>query len=216
MPEPDSSWSWNDVQTAALALTQKHDRIGILFHLQSINRWPLFLLQNKVVFERDQHGKLIFNNDNFRKAMQTSLGLFEGMNPDTVYMSENDSDAERFFLQQKTSMIVTSYYSLNHLRNAQFAYDIAPLPYSLEAKTQLLIIGLAVIKSSKQKEAAQTMLDFLVSNEEAQLHIRKTTLTIPSVKTAAEWMIRERTLARPSRFFICTGTSSRHLVSTPT
>lgn len=200
LPEPDSSWSWNDVQKAALALTQKQDRIGILFHLQSINRWPLFLLQNKVVFERDQHGKLIFNNDNFRKAMQTSLGLFEGMNPDTVYMSENDSDAERFFLQQKTSMIVTSYYSLNHLRNAEFAYDIAPLPYSLEAKTQLLIIGLAIIKSSKHKEAAQTMLDFLLSNE-AQLHIRKSTLSIPSVKTAAEW-IGEETLARPSRFFM--------------
>ncbi|MGO4268776.1 extracellular solute-binding protein, partial [Paenibacillus sp. TAF58] len=165
-----------------------------------INRWPLFLLQNKVVFERDQQGKLIFNNDKFRKALQTSLGLFAGMNPDTVYMSENDSDAERFFLQQKTSMIVTSYYSLNHLRNAEFNYDIAPLPYSLEAKTQLLIIGLAVIKSSKQKEAAQAMLDFLVSNE-AQLHIRKTTLTIPSVKTAAEW-IGEETLARPSRFFM--------------
>ncbi|GGF98872.1 hypothetical protein GCM10010912_49550 [Paenibacillus albidus] len=199
-PEPDSSWKWSDVQQAALALTQKHDRIGILFHLQSINRWPLFLLQNKVVFERDLLGKLIVTNDNFRQALQISLGLFEGMNPDTVYMSENDSDAERFFLQQKASMIVTSYFSLNHLRKADFSYDIAPLPYSLEAKTQLLIIGLAVSTSSKHKEAARTLLNFLVSKQ-AQLHIRKNTLSIPSVKTAAEWVGEEK-LTRPSRFFM--------------
>ncbi|MFD0698082.1 extracellular solute-binding protein [Paenibacillus sp. GCM10027628] len=200
LPEPDSSWKWSDVQKAALTLTQKHDRIGILFHLQSINRWPLFMLQNKVVFNRDAGGKLILDNDQFREAMRISLGLFEGMNPETAYMSENDSDAERFFLQQKASMIVTSYYSLNHLRNAEFDYDISPLPYSLEAKTQLLIIGLALIKSSKHKEAAQALLEFLLSNE-AQLHICKTTFSIPSVKTAAEW-IGEETLPRPSRFFM--------------
>lgn len=199
-PEPDSSWNWSDVQRASLAITHNHDRIGILFHLQSINRWPLFLLQNKVVFDRDPRGKLIVTNDNFRQALQISLGLFEGMNPDTVYMSENDSDAERFFLQQKASMIVTSYFSLNHLRKADFEYDIAPLPYSLEAKTQLLIIGLAVSTSSRHKEAARTLLDFLFSKQ-AQLHIRQNTLSISSDKTAAE-SVGEEKLTRPSRFYM--------------
>lgn len=197
-PEPDSSWHWNDVQKAAQALTIHHDRIGLFFHLQSINRWPLFLLQNKVVFERDELGKLIVDNEPFREAMRLSLHLFEGMNPENLYMSENDSDCEMYFLQQKASMIVTSYFSLNHLRHAEFNYDIAPLPYSEEARTQLLVIGLAINKSSEHKEAAQMLLDYLISDE-TQLHIRQHTLSIPSDKGVAEWMGKEP-LKRPSRF----------------
>ncbi|WP_162462935.1 extracellular solute-binding protein [Paenibacillus psychroresistens] len=198
--EPDSSWNWHDVQQAALTLTKKRDRIGLFFHLQSINRWPLFLLQNKVVFERDAQGKLILDNENFRESMKMSLQLFEGMNAGSLYMSENDSDSEMYFSQQKASMIVTSYYSLNHLLKADFDYDIAPLPYSQEARTQLIIIGLAINKSSKQKEAAQALIDYLVS-EETQLHIRKNSLSIPSIKTMAEWT-GEESFARPSRFML--------------
>ena len=200
LPEPDSSWIWSDVQKAALALTQKNDRMGLFFHLQSINRWPLFLLQNKVVFERDAAGKLILDNDNFRESMQMSLNLLEGMNAGSLYMSENDSDSEMYFLQQKASMIVTSYYSLNHLRRANFDYDIAPLPYSQEARTQLIIIGLAISKASKQQEAAQALLNYLVS-EETQLRIRKDTLSIPSIKAMAEWTGKE-SLVHPSRFMM--------------
>lgn len=200
LPEPDSSWNWNDVQNASNALTHKNERIGLFFHLQSINRWPLFLLQNKVVFERDTHGKLIVDNENFREAMRMSLSLFEGMNPETSYMSENDSDCEMYFMRQKASMIVASYYSLNHLRHAEFDYDIAPLPFSREASTQLLIIGLAVNKTSKQKEAARTLIRFL-SSDETQLHIRQHSLSIPSVKPMAEWTGKEP-LKRPSRFMM--------------
>jgi multiple sugar transport system substrate-binding protein len=76
LPEPDSSWNWDDVQRTALALSQKHERFGLFFHLQSINRWPIFLLQNKVVFERDEHGKLILDNEPLRESMLLSLILF--------------------------------------------------------------------------------------------------------------------------------------------
>ncbi|MGO4544633.1 extracellular solute-binding protein [Paenibacillus sp. 2TAB23] len=198
MPEPDGCWHWSDVQTAAKALTIKHERMGLFFHLQSNNRWPLFLLQNKVVFDRSPEGKLIVDNERFRDAMQMSLRLFEGLNPEMPYMSENDSDSELFFLQQKASMIITSYYSLNRLRHAEFEYDLAPLPYLEEARTQLLTIGLSINRSSSNKEAAHTLLHYLASNE-AQQHIRQHSLSIPSSKPMAEWKGKEL-LNRPSRF----------------
>ncbi|CAM4440992.1 multiple sugar transport system substrate-binding protein [Paenibacillus endophyticus] len=198
MPEPDSGWHWSDVQTAAKALTIKHERMGLFFHLQSNNRWPLFLLQNKVVFDRSPEGKLIVDNKRFRDAMQMSLRLFEGLNPEMPHMSENDSDSQLFFLQQKASMIITSYYSLNHLRHAEFEYDLAPLPYLEEARTQLLTIGLSINRSSSNKAAAHTLLHYLVSNE-AQQHIRQHSLSIPSSKPVAEWTGKEL-LNRPSRF----------------
>lgn len=200
LPEPDSSWNWEDVQRTALVLSQKQERFGLFFHLQSINRWPLFLLQNKVVFERDTNGKLILDNERFREAMRVSLQLFEGLNPENSYLSEQDSDCEMFFMQQKASMIVTSYYSLNHLRKAGFNYDIAPLPFSEEARTQLVIIGLAINKNSKQKQAAQALIDFLLSDE-TLLHMRRQTLSIPSVKTLPEWSGQEE-MTRPSRFLM--------------
>jgi multiple sugar transport system substrate-binding protein len=200
LPEPDSSWNWDDVQRTALALSQKHERFGLFFHLQSINRWPLFLLQNKVVFERDEHGKLILDNEPFRESMRLSLQLFEGLNPESSYLSEQDSDCEMYFMQQKASMIVTSYYSLNHLRKAGFDYDIAPLPYSEEARTQLVMIGLALNKNSNHKQAAQALINFLLSDQ-TQLHIRRHTLSLPSVKTFAEWGGQEE-ISRPSRFMM--------------
>ncbi|KRE99435.1 hypothetical protein ASG89_28150 [Paenibacillus sp. Soil766] len=200
LPEPDSSWSWDDVQRTASVLSQKNERFGLFFHLQSINRWPLFLLQNKVVFERDEHGKLILDNEPFRESMRLSLQLFEGLNPESSYLSEQDSDCEMYFMQQKASMIVTSYYSLNHLRKAGFDYDIAPLPYSEEARTQLVMIGLALNKNSNHKQAAQALINFLLSDE-TQLHIRRNTLSLPSAKAFAEWSGREE-MTRPSRFMM--------------
>ncbi|KRE59914.1 extracellular solute-binding protein [Paenibacillus sp. Soil750] len=200
LPEPDSSWSWEDVQRTARVLTHKHERFGLFFHLQSINRWPLFLLQNKVVFERDEQGKLILDNEPFRESMRLSLQLFKGLNPESSYLSEQDSDCEMYFMQQKASMIVTSYYSLNHLRKAGFDYDIAPLPYSEEARTQLVMIGLALNKNSNHKQAAQALIDFLLSDE-TQLQIRRHTLSLPSVKAFAEWSGQEE-MSRPSRFMM--------------
>ncbi|CAN7520303.1 extracellular solute-binding protein [Paenibacillus sp. LjRoot153] len=200
LPEPDSSWNWDDVQRAARVLSHKHERFGLFFHLQSINRWPLFLLQNKVVFDRDERGKLILDNEAFRESMRLSLQLFEGLNPESSYLSEQDSDCEMYFVQQKASMIVTSYYSLNHLRNAGFDYDIAPLPYSEEARTQLVMIGLALNKKSNHKQAAQALIDFLLSDE-TQLQIRRHTLSLPSVKAFAEWRGQEE-MSRPSRFMM--------------
>ncbi|MNR06100.1 Bacterial extracellular solute-binding protein [compost metagenome] len=168
--------------------------------MQSINRWPLFLLQNKVVFERDKHGKLILDNAPFREAMRLSLRLFEGINSVNAYLSEQDSDCEMYFTQQKASMIVTSYFSLNLLRKAGVDYDIAPLPYSEEARTHLVMIGLAINKNSSQKQAAQALIDFLLSDE-AQLHIRKHSLSLPSIKACAEWQGPEE-VSHPSRFLL--------------
>ncbi|MGO4498343.1 hypothetical protein AB4114_20915 [Paenibacillus sp. 2RAB27] len=31
LPEPDSSWNWDDVQRTALNFSQKHERLGLFF-----------------------------------------------------------------------------------------------------------------------------------------------------------------------------------------
>jgi len=201
LPEPDSSWRWPDLCQAAMHLTQPRSHVGISFQLPSINRWPLFLLQNQVQFKRDIQGRLILENDNFKEALKLSLSMFEGLQSKSFFHSGGDADSAMYFANQKASMIITSYFNLNYLRNVDFDYDITPLPYMREASTQLLISGMAVLKASKHKEAAKALVDFLVSDE-AQLHIRKHTLSIPSNKIIAEETTGDELFRRPSRFFM--------------
>src|SRR5690606_12070767 len=52
--EPDSSWTWDHVEKAAIQLTNKRDRHGLFFHILSENRWPVFLLQSGASFALKQ------------------------------------------------------------------------------------------------------------------------------------------------------------------
>jgi multiple sugar transport system substrate-binding protein len=87
------------------------------------------------------------------------------------------------------------------LRSASFAFDIPPLPYYREPKTLLSLIGLAVNRESKQEVAAKLFIDYLLSPK-AQMSIRKQTLNIPALRSAAEWTGDEPIAGRPSRFHL--------------
>lgn len=194
---PDDSWTWDDVAAASKRLSASRGHLGFYMHYLSINRWPLFLLQSGIRFGRSPEGRLAFDRDLLRTAAATGSSLLAAQNVASAYLSERDADAEALFAQQKVSMIVTSYFSLNSLRETDLDYDIAPLPHSGKPATLMLAIGLAVNKQSGKKQAAKTFVDYC-TGEEAQLFIRKTTLSLPSRKEAAEWSGPDG-LNRPSR-----------------
>lgn len=154
IPYPDSSWKWDDALEAAkqLLVDDSQDRTcGLYFHPLSINRWPIFLLQNKVAFQYKENGEMNFpiteliTSVNFIKKLYEEQGILQ------TFLSDDDRDAEKLFLEQKVSMIVTSYFSLNEIKNHEISYDIAPIPYLKDAKTLLLIIGMAINNQSTKK-----------------------------------------------------------------
>ncbi|GIP34814.1 extracellular solute-binding protein [Paenibacillus sp. J2TS4] len=196
--EPDSSWTWDDAMEAAVRLSDGKDRYGFYFHLLSDNRWPVFLLQSGMKFERNEEGRYVIGGTKLMESLVhcRSLIYHQGIFP--TFWSESDADAEQLFLSGKVSMIMTTYLSLNHMRQAKFDFDVAPLPYKNEARSLLVVIGLAVNRHSRHKEAAKVFVDYLLSYN-AQLRIRKKTLSIPAHKRAAEWKGKE-SLKRPSRF----------------
>ncbi|MDF2714639.1 MAG: extracellular solute-binding protein [Paenibacillus sp.] len=200
LPEPNGSWTWDDVAEASGPLSGKQGSLGFYIHYLSLNRWPLFLLQNRLRFERGEDGRLSFDHTRFGAATTIGAALLAKSGAMSAYLSERDDDAERLFIQQKISMLVTSYFSLNSLRGTDLEYDIAPLPHSEQAATLLLPIGLGINKHGKQKHAAKTFVDYCLGDE-AQLHVRQTTLTVPARKRAAEWVGEDR-LNRPSRYFL--------------
>ncbi|MDF2663976.1 MAG: extracellular solute-binding protein [Paenibacillus sp.] len=201
LPEPDSGWTWDDVARASKRLSgTNRGHLGFYMHFLSLNRWPLFLLQNRLRFERGTDGRLSFDRSRFEEAATIGAALLAESKAVSAYLSETDADAERLFLQQKVSMIVTSYFSLNSLRNTDLDYDISPLPRSGQAATLLLPIGLGVNKYGKRKDAAHAFVDFCLSDE-AQLLLRRTTMSVPALTRAAEQAGGDG-LNRPSRFFL--------------
>lgn len=196
--EPDSSWTWDDVMQAAVKLSDGKNRYGFYFHLLSDNRWPVFLLQSGEKFERNEDGRYAICHTKLQESMVHCRNLIYHQGIFPTFLSESDADAEQLFISGKVSMIMTTYLSLNHMRHANFDFDVAPLPYMNEARSLLVVIGLAVNRHSKQKEAAKVLVDYLLSYS-AQLRIRRNTLSLPAHKRAAEWTGKE-SLPRPSRF----------------
>jgi multiple sugar transport system substrate-binding protein len=193
--EPDSSWTWEDLKRAAAKLAIPNERYGFYFYLLSNNRWPVFLLQSGMRLPPEGEPVRICDGP-WMEVLRLCRDIV--MNQTIMPLFYEEADAEKLFLQEKVSMIMTTYFSLNELKKADFEYDIAPLPYIENPKTLLIAIGLGINAKSEQKEAAQTFVDFLTSYQ-PQLNIRQRTLSIPALKPAAEW-IGPETMFRPLRY----------------
>jgi multiple sugar transport system substrate-binding protein len=198
---PDSSWRWTDVLRVAKQLTEERagDRhFGVYFHPLSLNRWPIFLLQNNVYFKKEDNGNVAFDGEKLMESVNIIRQLFVEQDILQTFLSDNDRDAEKLFMQEKVSMIVSSYFSLNEFVEADLDYDIAPLPYLTQPQTLLLIIGFAINKNSRKLGAAKKFVDFL-SSASVQSFIRRNTLSIPAVKSEAE-KSGDEGIYKPSRF----------------
>ncbi|GIP37034.1 hypothetical protein J31TS4_03140 [Paenibacillus sp. J31TS4] len=198
--EPDSSWSWEQLLDTAGHIKQHRDILGFYAHIASTNRFTIPLLQRNYRFAGERL------NSYEDPALWDCLGKFrdliyeQGLFP--AFLSENDADAEKLFAQQKAAVIMTTYFGLKHLRQVDFEYDLAPLPYEHQAKTMLLVTGLALSRfsDSNKKEAAKLFLEFM-NSEAAQLYIRQNTLSIPAHKASGEWTGSE-SIYRPSRYHL--------------
>ncbi|PYI57591.1 extracellular solute-binding protein [Paenibacillus flagellatus] len=193
--EPDSGWTWDELRQASERLAVPNERYGFYFFPLSLNRWPVFLLQSGMKLPPEEEPVRIAGTpwmDAFRLCRDVVLG--QSGTP----LFYEEADAEKLFVQEKVSMILTTYFGLNALKKAEFDYDIAPLPSNDSPKTLLLAIGLGINAKSEQKEAAQTFVDFIASYR-SQLDIRQRTLSIPASKPAAEW-IGEEAMFRPLRY----------------
>ncbi|WP_054956795.1 extracellular solute-binding protein [Paenibacillus dakarensis] len=180
LPEPDSSWSWDDLIGASRRLAAFSGRHAVYFVPTSLNRYPLFLLQSGPGSGSDSN---------------TAAGLrpfTELVNDHTIFpkyfSGTSEDDSLSLFKEERVSMILTTYFGLNAFRDLPLSYDISPVPLMNKGKAQrtlLLSIGIAVNRSSGEKEAAHAFARFLASPE-AQGIIREQRLSIPARRESAE------------------------------
>ncbi|WP_349408604.1 extracellular solute-binding protein [Pseudalkalibacillus sp. SCS-8] len=199
--EPDSSWQWEKVTKIAEDLEKRTngELFGFYFHPMSVNRWPIFLMQSEISKKMADY----FDQTSLLRAFEVGKIIFNERKVGMNLLSDSDSDAERLFKDEKVAMIMATYFSLNHFKDGDLDYDIAPLPYSDEAKTLLLIIGLAINKQSRNRHAARVFINYL-KGEEVQRRIYNETLSIPVLKKVAEEEDREdmSLFHRPRRYHL--------------
>ena len=183
--EPDSGWDWRMFREQ-LKLLKKEDRCSLYFSLASFNRWPIFFLQNGGRFLRDESGKTSVPEPEKTLGMLRMLRELiheEGMFPLTMAFGQDEPEA--LFKQQKVSVIFTTYFGLNALKDADFRFDISQLPHGQTDSTLLLCTGIAISKETDHPEAARRLADFLTSDE-VQSKLRKATFSLPANKRIAE------------------------------
>jgi len=201
LPEPDGSWTWDDLLRSAAILSGINQRYGFYFHLLSENRWPVFLLQSGEKFTWDANGHCDISGSRLLDSIKLCKMIIHNKDIFPQYMSEGSHDVDQLFSQGKISMMLTNYMSMNDYKHLNLPYDISPIPYIEDPKTLTVMIGMAVNTFSKEKEAAQLFIQHL-SSEKSQRLILNQTLSIPSIKAVAESVDLDDAydLNRPTRF----------------
>ncbi|MEF3306628.1 extracellular solute-binding protein [Paenibacillus sp. GYB003] len=200
LQEPNSSWSWKRLIECASALDIPNERVGFRCYFSTPNRASILLMQRGQSFERSEDGRLKLAGTSMMEAIRYSRQIYEHIPSLPNSLMDWETQKIQMFRQGKLSIAILSYFKLNDLRDSDIDYDIAPVPHFGHALTALILIGFAVYRHSKNKEAAKKLVDFMVSAK-AQLAIRQNTCSLPARVTAAEWSGPDGGgINRPSRF----------------
>lgn len=184
--EPARKMTWHAFMALMDQVSANEEgKLGFYFYPATSNRWPIFLLQSGVSFQTDGGRSLDWSNPAIMDSIQTCYDLIHRQNLFSVLLSENDVNVESLFADQRVSVMMTTYFNLNKLRDVGIPFELGPLPYVHVPKTLLLTIGFAVNSRSGQREAAKVFVDFM-ADDAAQQHIRQHTFSLPASRQAAE------------------------------
>ncbi|WP_158606974.1 extracellular solute-binding protein [Paenibacillus ginsengarvi] len=183
MLEPDGSWTWDDLMTAAEKLSDGKGRYGFCFHVPSQNRWPVFLLQSGERFEWEGGQLRDLRGTKLLRSMEISKRIIHNRKAFPLFLSESHEDIDRMFLEGKVSMTLSSYMGMNGWRQSDIEFDISPVPTIEEMRTLVISLGIGIGRHSVHKEEALLFIDYLTSGD-AQSVIRDRTFSLPSLGTA--------------------------------
>lgn len=198
--EPNGSWTWTDLIRNAEILSEGNKRYGFGFHIQSIYRWPMFLLQSGECFEWDGSNLADFRGSKLLDSIKLCKEILHNRKAFPLYLSDSNDDTHYMFMDGKISMTLNTYMGFNGWNHGELEYDISPVPNMGEMRTLLTSLGVGICRHSPNQEEAMLLLDFLTSSQ-AQGYIQKHTLSIPSL-ASLPIDIGDKTIYRPSRFML--------------
>lgn len=176
---PASEWNFDDFLKTAQKLTDKNT-FGVSFEED-----PLFYLPYLM-----SNGGGILPSEIEKKGSQYGLNFYADLRKKyhvAPLKSESASATmAQMFLQQKLGMYISGRWMVPKLRNeANFDWDVTQFPKGTNGSiVQLDASGWAIAKSSKHKEEAQKLVNYLASSQNSE-KFATNGLIVPARKEAS-------------------------------
>lgn len=176
---PASEWNFDDFLKTAQKLTDKNT-FGVSFEED-----PLFYLPYLM-----SNGGGILPSEIEKKGSQYGLNFYADLRKKyhvAPLKSESASATmAQMFLQQKLGMYISGRWMVPKLRNeADFDWDVTQFPKGTNGSiVQLDASGWAIAKSSKHKEEAQKLVNYLASSKNSE-KFATSGLIVPARKDAS-------------------------------
>ena len=176
---PASEWNFDDFLKTAQKLTDKNT-FGVSFEED-----PLFYLPYLM-----SNGGGILPSEIEKKGSQYGLNFYADLRKKyhvAPLKSESASATmAQMFLQQKLGMYISGRWMVPKLRNeADFDWDVTQFPKGTNGSiVQLDASGWAIAKSSKHKEEAQKLVNYLASSKNSE-KFATNGLIVPARKDAS-------------------------------
>ena len=176
---PTSEWNFDDFLKTAQKLTDKNT-FGVSFEED-----PLFYLPYLM-----SNGGGILPSEIEKKGSQYGLNFYADLRKKyhvAPLKSESASATmAQMFLQQKLGMYISGRWMVPKLRNeADFDWDVTQFPKGTNGSiVQLDASGWAIAKSSKHKEEAQKLVNYLASSKNSE-KFATSGLIVPARKDAS-------------------------------
>lgn len=166
---PTADWTWEDVETAAAAITDKDAGIyGFAAYNNMQESWGNLLYQNGGCIIDETNNTAGIDSPESIEAMETFMSWLDLYSPTTAMLAETDRRA--MFASGNIGMIYIGNWQLNNFTDndaIKDKFDIAPLPAGPDGTKATISNGLshAVSSQSKNMELAKAFVAYLGSQE---------------------------------------------------
>jgi ABC-type glycerol-3-phosphate transport system substrate-binding protein len=193
---PKDSWNWDDMLKLAKKLVKK-DSNGIPTQYGYVDDWPIW-----EAFVYSNGGSMVDNIKNPKKCVMDKKAVYEavqfrsdlinkwGVTPSPSQMTAmGGMGTGDMFVSERVAMFFSGIWKTPLFRQQikNFDWDVVSFPISKTGERAYPTggSGYAVVKSSKQKEAAWKLVTYL-AGAEGQKMLAETGLSQPAMKKIAE------------------------------
>ena len=189
---PTADWTWEDLRTAALALTKdnngdgKTDQYGYTFDMWDMEPgWSEALWSYGGDIISADHTKTLIGSTEARQAWQLlyDMTFVDKSVPDANTSGQYGQD---LFMAGIAAMMPMGHWAVPGYSEASFKWDVAPMPAGPAGRiTSVNSAGFVIAKGSKQPDAAWKFLEFVLSTA-AQTRLAELGFACPVLKSVAE------------------------------
>jgi multiple sugar transport system substrate-binding protein len=164
---PTADWTWDDAETAALAIRALGDDVwGLYTPIQFHEFYKKAAQQGDCQFFNEDETESLINSAGCVEALQSMVNFVDaGVIPSQADLS-GISDAE-LFANGKLGMWVTGTWMFSALDSADFTWDVQIEPMINQHASHFFSNAVAVSATTDQAEAATKLALFLTSSQVA-------------------------------------------------